>query len=113
MLCAAAIFLFAALYLQLLVFRFGGAAMEAACIVYDAIISCMLGKALANWQREKDPMNAVLAIGSALFFFSDMMLVCGMFGSPAKVFDYLCLGTYYPGQLVLAAAVYVSVRAAE
>lgn len=113
MLCAAALFVFAALYLQLPVFRFADAAMEAACIAYGAIISCMLGKALANWRREKGPVNAVLAIGSALFYFSDMMLACGMFGNSAKVFDYLCLSTYYPGQLVLAAAVYISARAAE
>ena len=88
-------------------FNYGGLLMEMICVLYAIIISMMIGKAVANLIRERNFFNIILLIGSFLFFFSDLMLLFNVFGTGMtfathKIFDYLCLATYYPGQCVLA-----------
>lgn len=85
------------------IFNFGGALMEVVCAVYALILSCMVGKALSNL-RMGTAISAVIAVGSILFFTSDLMLLLNMFGSIHRIPRILCLATYYPAQFLLAFA---------
>lgn len=80
---------------------FKSALMQGVCCIYALIISFMVGKAISNLLKEKSHINKIIVIGSILFFFSDLMLVLKMFGNMPKA-SYLCLGTYYPAQFILA-----------
>ena len=85
------------------IFDFGGIVMEIVCIIYALIISCMVGKALANLIRERNLLNALILIGSVLFFISDLMLLLDVFAVGIHpIVDTLCLYTYYPAQCLLA-----------
>ena len=84
------------------IFDFGGILMEVVCIVYAIIISCMVGKAISNLIRERNLANLIILIGSALFFFSDLMLLLNVFANLPRVVDVLCLATYYPAEILLA-----------
>ena len=89
---------------------FGGAIMQGVCCTYAIIISFMVGKAISNLLKEKNHVNIIIVIGSILFFFSDLMLMLDLFGNiPAA--SYLCLGTYYPAQFLLAFSLFVYARA--
>lgn len=92
------------------IFDFGGALMTAVCWVYAAIISCMVGKALANHRRRPGRDTLLILIGSGMFYFSDLMLVLCWFAGAPKITDTLCLFTYFPGQAVLAHAMYHHAR---
>ena len=72
------------------------------CIVYALIISTMLGKAIGNFIREKNAVYGTVAIASALFFFSDLMLVLDWFIGLWSWTDHACMGTYYPALCLLA-----------
>lgn len=84
------------------IFDFGGVLMEVVCVVYAIIISCMVGKAISNLIRERNLVNLIILIGSALFFFSDLMLLLNVFANLPRVVDILCLATYYPAEILLA-----------
>lgn len=86
------------------IFDFGGAFMEVVAIVYALIISLMLGKAISNLIRVRSGLNIMLVVGSALFFFSDLMLLFNVFAS-VPVVGILCLATYYPAEIVLACSI--------
>lgn len=77
------------------------------CIVYALIISTMLGKALGNFQREKNFVNGTIAVASTLFFFSDLMLVFDWFIGLWNWTDHACMGTYYPALCFLALAMFL------
>ncbi len=81
--------------------------MEVVCVVYAIIISCMVGKAISNLVRERNLLNLLIVIGSALFFFSDLMLLLNVFASLPRVVDILCLATYYPAQCLLAFSIFI------
>ena len=89
------------------IFDFGGILMEIICVIYALIISLMLGKAIANLIREKSWINLIVVIGSFLFFFSDLMLLFSNFAEVSRIFDILCLATYYPAQCVLGCSLFV------
>ncbi|MBQ8408451.1 MAG: lysoplasmalogenase [Clostridia bacterium] len=72
------------------------------CIVYALIISLMLGKAAGNFIREKSVVTGMIAIASALFFFSDLMLVFDWFIGLWSWTSEACMGTYYPALCLLA-----------
>ena len=72
------------------------------CIVYALIISTMLGKAIGNFVREKNTFTGTIAAASALFFFSDLMLVFDWFIGLWSWTDHACMGTYYPALCLLA-----------
>ncbi len=102
-----AIFIPSLLFITIVpIFNFGGALMEIVCVLYALIISIMVGKAVANFIREKNLTNILILIGSILFFFSDLMLLLNVFGSLPKFVDLLCLGTYYPAECLLAFAIF-------
>ena len=84
------------------IFDFGGVMMQIVCVIYALIISCMLGKAISNLLKTRNITNLIIAIGSFLFFFSDLMLLFDVFANVSEVFGILCLATYYPAQILLA-----------
>lgn len=83
---------------------FGGALMQGVCCIYAVIIALMVGKAVSNFVGNKNQVNLIIAIGSVLFFVSDLMLMLDKFGD-VPLASYLCLGTYYPAQFILAFSV--------
>ena len=80
---------------------------KAVCIVYALIISSMLGKALGNFLSERNFFYSTLALGSLLFFFSDLMLVFDWFIGLWDWTSEACMGTYYPALCMLAFAMYL------
>lgn len=76
------------------------------CVAYALIISSMLGKALANLILEPSGVNILIATGSFLFFFSDLMLVLDWFVRKWKWTANACMGTYYPALCILAFSMY-------
>ena len=84
---------------------FGNALMQGICCAYGIIISFMVGKAISNLLKENNLINIIIVIGSILFFISDLMLVLNKFGE-ISVASYLCLGTYYPAQFLLAGSLF-------
>ena len=108
----AALFVPSALLITLApIFDFGGVAMEIVCVIYAAVISCMVGKAVSNLVAHRSLLNVILTVGSCLFFFSDLMLLFNVFGDLPRIADILCLATYYPAQCLLAFSVFVGANA--
>jgi len=70
----------------------------------------MLGKAIANFLREKNAFTALLALGSALFFFSDLMLVFDWFIGLWDWTSHACMGTYYPALCLMAFAMWLKME---
>ena len=105
--CGITIYVFA---LSIILFTpfldFGSTLMLGVCCVYALIISFMVGKAISNLLKDKNSTNITIVIGSILFFISDFMLMLDMFGNITGT-NYLCLGTYYPGQFVLALSLFI------
>lgn len=85
---------------------FGGALMQAVCIIYALIICLMVGKAIANLVKERNVTNIIILIGSILFFFSDLMLLFDVFSSVGAIMGILCLATYYPAEILLAHSIF-------
>ena len=83
------------------------------CLVYAAIISCMVGKAIGNAVRRENRFAYMVAAGSGLFFFSDLMLLFDWFMNCSGWSAKACMGTYYPGMCALVFAVYVLVNEEE
>lgn len=86
--------------------RFDSAQLEMLLMGYGCVISFMVGKAIGNALRECSPHNMLMAVGSVMFYFSDVMLVLRMFGDAPLLADHLCLLTYYPAQALLGHAVF-------
>ncbi|MBD5132524.1 MAG: lysoplasmalogenase [Clostridiales bacterium] len=87
------------------IFDFGDVVMEVVVVVYAAVISCMVGKAIANFVRAKNKTNLIILIGSLLFFISDFTLLFNVF-STLPYFGVICLATYYPAQFLLGFSVF-------
>jgi len=103
LICSSIIFIPAVLLITLApFFNFGGILMELICVAYALIISFMVGKAIANFISNRCITNLIIMIGSILFFFSDLMLLLYKFGELPKIFDILCVATYYPAECLLA-----------
>lgn len=80
--------------------------LQYALIGYGIIISCMLSKAISNYRKEKTIGFLLIAIGSILFYFSDLMLLLDMFGTPSRLLWILCSYSYWPAQTLLAHSLY-------
>ena len=80
---------------------FGDPLMYGVCCGYAFIISFMVGKTISNMLKENNSTNRIIVIGSILFFFSDFLLMLNKFGG-MKWASYMCLGSYYPAQFILA-----------
>ena len=85
-------------------FRFGSDLMEGVCVGYALIISLMMGKALANFMRNRNIAYGLIVLGCGLFVFSDIMLVLRAFARAPRWTDTACLYTYFPGQCITAHA---------
>ncbi len=77
--------------------------------VYAVIISMMLGKAISNLIRHASLFRWLLAMGSFLFWFSDLILAVDMFGQSSRLTWILCSYAYWPAQNILAHALYHAV----
>lgn len=100
-----AIFACSTLFITLApIFHFQNVALQILCIAYAFIISQMLGKSIANFVASKNLQSALLFVGSALFFFSDAMLLLAQFAGLGRIFSILCLATYYPSEILLASS---------
>lgn len=77
--------------------------------IYAVIISMMLGKALGNLIRCPSLFRWLLAVGSLLFWFSDLILAVDMFGQSSRLTWILCSYAYWPAQNILAHALYHAV----
>ena len=80
------------------------------CIVYALIISFMLGKAVGNFIKNKSFFTGTVAFASALFFFSDLMLVLDWFIGKWSWTDHACMGTYYPALCFLALSMLLKIN---
>ncbi len=80
------------------------------CIVYALIISLMLGKAIGNFLKEKNALTGTIAVASALFFFSDLMLVFDQFIGLWSWTSNACMGTYYPALCLLALSMFLKTK---
>jgi uncharacterized membrane protein YhhN len=76
---------------------------------YAVIIAAMLGKAWSNLLCKPSPYRWLLAIGSMLFWFSDLVLAIDMFGQASRLTWILCSYAYWPAQDILAHALYHAV----
>ena len=76
--------------------------MAAVLVAYALIISCMLGKNVANLRRNPTLLRKLLFIGGIMFWFSDLMLALCLFGDGGRLANALCVYSYWPGQLLLA-----------
>lgn len=85
------------------IFDFGGITLQLLVCIYAVIISLMLGKAITNFIRNRNLINLIIALGSFLFTFSDVMLLLGIFGGLDM--SVLCLATYYPAEVLLAISI--------
>lgn len=79
-------------------------AVKGALSGYALVISAMVGKAVSNLVCRPCLYRWLLAVGSVMFWFSDLMLAMGMFGESASWAWILCGCAYWPGQNVLAHA---------
>ncbi len=105
------IFVFSVLFLLLMpTLDFGGQIMQIICIIYALIISFMVGKAIANAVFQKSRTDYTAALGSILFFVSDMMLVLYVFGGADPFINTLCLLTYVPAQCIFAVSILLSAK---
>lgn len=80
--------------------------MKKVLIAYAIIISWMLGKAISNFIAKRSRFTAIVAVGSILFLFSDLMLAVDMFGTSSRLVWILCSYTYWPAQNLLAQSMY-------
>ena len=96
------------------IFDYGSTVMFVLVVAYAVIISVMLGKSASNATVRMSCPFTIMFIGSALFYFSDLMLLINIFGNGADFTNTLCVITYYVGQCLLAYSVYcVSERTEE
>lgn len=85
--------------------KFDDIVLKILCLVYAIVISTMVGKALANFVRERNFLNFNLLLGAVLFFVSDLMLLLARFAQVPNAIV-ICLLTYYPALFLLGFALY-------
>ena len=76
--------------------------MQKLLLGYALVISAMLGKAWSNLLCSPSTYRWLLAIGSVLFWFSDLILAIDMFGQSSRLTWILCSYSYWPAQSILA-----------
>lgn len=88
------------------IFNFGIGIMKVVCLVYALIISLMFGKAISLLFQGKTRTFIFVAIGSFLFFVSDLALLFYMFANAGETANTICLLTYFPAQCLLAYSIF-------
>ncbi len=107
LICMGGIAIVSFVIILLPVFDYGAPIMMILCLAYGVIISCMLGKAISNAVSVRKANEIIIATGSFLFYFSDLMLLIDIFGGGGAAVTDMCLYTYYPAQAILALSVYL------
>ena len=80
-------------------------------LLYAVIISVMVAKSLGSAVREKDVFTGMIAIGSVLFFASDMMLLLAWFSTiEGRWTSNVCMAAYYPALCLLAGSMVVYLK---
>lgn len=83
-------------------------------LLYAVIISVMVGKSVGNVLCEKNAFTAMIAVGSLLFFISDMMLLLAWFSTiEGRWTSNVCMAAYYPGLCLLAGSMVVYLNEKE
>lgn len=80
--------------------------MKYIALVYALIISIMVGKAISNYIAVNSSLNLLIAVGSILFFLSDMMLVFEIFVGLTWA-GKLCMALYVPAECSLAFSIFL------
>ncbi len=83
-------------------------------LIYAVIISVMVGKSVGNAIRDKSLFTGMVAIGSILFFISDMMLLLAWFSTvEGRWTSNVCMAAYYPALCMLAGSMVVYMKQGE
>ena len=89
-------------------------ALKYVVLTYATIISVMVGKSLGNALKEKSVFTGMIAIGSILFFISDMMLLLAWFSTiEGRWTSNVCMAAYYPALCLLAGSMVVYMNEKE
>ena len=91
-------------------FSFPHPAFYGICIGYAVVIAVMLGKSAANFRRRSRIFEGLLLLGSALFFFSDVMLLLHWFVGKWSWTNHACMAAYYPAVCLMGLAMYAKMR---
>ena len=70
--------------------------------LYALLIAVMLGKAISNWVCKPSLFRGLLALGSLLFWISDLVLAVDLFGQSSRLTWIFCSYAYWPAQNILA-----------
>ena len=90
---------------------FDVAVLKYVVLAYAVIISAMVGKSVGNAVREKGIFTAMIAVGSVLFFISDMMLLLAWFSTiDGRWTSNVCMAAYYPALCLLAGSMVVYMK---
>lgn len=76
--------------------------MEKVLLGYAVVIAAMVAKALSNFRVRPSRARALIALGSLMFWFSDLVLAVDMFGQSSRLTWVLCSYSYWPAQSILA-----------
>ena len=107
LLISAIIFIPSMLFILLApIFNFNSDLMVAVAVIYALIISLMTGKAISNLVKNRSLQNIIIAVGSIMFFLSDLMLLLGRFAG-LPVVSIICLVLYYPAEFLLAFSILI------
>ena len=82
----------------------GDPLLEKGLMVYAVIISFMAGKSVSNFLAQQTMSRLLITVSSAMFLFSDVMLMLYLFGTPSRLAWVLCIYAYWPAQTLLAHA---------
>ncbi len=86
-------------------------ALKFVVLIYAAIISVMVGKSVGNVMRDKSTFTGMIAVGSILFFISDMMLLLAWFSTvEGRWTSNVCMAAYYPALCMLASSMVVYMK---
>ena len=71
------------------------------------LIIMMAAAAVGNALRVQNTGRILFAVGAVLFLSSDLILIFNTFGKRTRMlWSAICLALYYPGQLLIALAIY-------
>ncbi len=76
--------------------------MRAPALIYMVIILVMAWQALGQWRQSGETRALLAFVGAILFVISDLALAVNKFANPIDMAALVVLGTYYPGQWLIA-----------
>jgi len=94
-------FLFIGIILAVVLWPYLGD-MRAPALIYTVVILVMAWQAFGQWRQSGETRALLAFIGAMLFFISDLALAVNKFANPIDMAALVVLGTYYPGQWLIA-----------